>query len=271
MTGPATAVPRDFWKRLENSARAILLLDYDGTLAPFRDERHRAVPYPGVGRLLDAIRAETATRLVIVSGRSLDDLIPLLDLSPPPELWGCHGWEQWQPGRGRKTGGLAPPVRKALGEALRLAGTENLAGHCEVKPASVAFHWRGLAEDQRPAAEAAIAVAWTPLTRTGDLELHPFDGGLELRVAGFHKGRVVELLLAEEGQKPGTTPRDQLAIAFLGDDRTDEDAFKALKNRGLAVLVRAELRPTEAEVHLVPPAGLLDFLRNWLARAPREE
>lgn len=53
------------------------------------------------------------------------------------------------------------------------------------------------------------------------------------------------------------------AIAYLGDDLTDEDAFQALDTRGLRVLVRDALRPTAADIWLQPPDELLDFLRSW--------
>jgi trehalose 6-phosphate phosphatase len=53
------------------------------------------------------------------------------------------------------------------------------------------------------------------------------------------------------------------AVAYLGDDRTDEDAFMALRGRGLAVLVRPDLRATAAEVWIRPPDELLLFLQRW--------
>jgi hypothetical protein len=52
---------------------------------------------------------------------------------------------------------------------------------------------------------------------------------------------------------------------------TDEDAFKALKNRGLSVLVRNEFRPTAADVWIQPPQGLLDFLAEWLQACGGEQ
>ena len=59
------------------------------------------------------------------------------------------------------------------------------------------------------------------------------------------------------------------AVAYLGDDRTDEDAFEAIAGKGLGVLVRPERRPTAAEVWLKPPGELLDFLDQWQRRAER--
>ena len=56
--------------------------------------------------------------------------------------------------------------------------------------------------------------------------------------------------------------RDEV-IAYLGDDLTDEDAFKELKDKGLSVLVRKTYRETVADCWLKPPNELLDFLHNW--------
>ena len=52
-------------------------------------------------------------------------------------------------------------------------------------------------------------------------------------------------------------------IAYLGDDLTDEYAFKALPPGNAAVLVRSQLRPTAAQLWIQPQAELLDFLTRW--------
>ena len=56
------------------------------------------------------------------------------------------------------------------------------------------------------------------------------------------------------------------AVAYLGDDITDEDAFRAVKPRGLGVLVRPELRETAADIWIRPPDELLSFLRHWCVK-----
>lgn len=53
------------------------------------------------------------------------------------------------------------------------------------------------------------------------------------------------------------------AMAYLGDDQTDENAFEALHGRGLSVLVRREYRPTNADVWIQPPEGVTAFLSDW--------
>ena len=96
---------------------------------------------------------------------------------------------------------------------------------------------------------------WSRLARIDGLRLREFDGGLELDVAAANKGSVVEALFAELGP--------ETVMAVLGDDRTDEDAFVALGGRGLAVLVRPELRETAADLWIEPPQELLQFLARW--------
>lgn len=124
----------------------------------------------------------------------------------------------------------------------------------ERKPLSVALHWRGLSPGKIEAIRA-MALDYLPrLIKGTDLALHEFDGGVELRPRGITKASVVETILAEVRTE---------AVAYLGDDFTDEDAFAALRGRGLGVLVRDELRETKADLWLRPPDELLDFLRRW--------
>jgi trehalose-phosphatase len=244
-----------FFADLGRAKARALLLDYDGTLAPFQIERDRAFPYPGVRELLRAMQQAGHTRLVVVSGRAIADLAPLLGLDPLPELWGAHGWERQRPGGAHEQVALEPPAVRGLAAALGLAQARGLAERCEHKPTSLALHWRGL---DAPAIEELRAWArqhWLALAHSSGLVIHEFDGGMELRAPGRDKGHAVRAILGELGEGA--------MAAYLGDDRTDEDAFAAIKGRGLAALVRAEPRPTAADIRLRPPDELLAFLRRW--------
>jgi trehalose-phosphatase len=105
--------------------------------------------------------------------------------------------------------------------------------------------------------ETAVREFLKHLHEGANLSLEAFDGGLELRALGRNKGDAVRDVLDEEGSLA--------AAAYLGDDRTDEDAFRAIRGRGLSVLVRPELRETAADWWLIPPADLLWFLGRWHA------
>lgn len=247
--------PDRFFEKLAQAPRAVLLLDYDGTLAPFCVDPQDAVPYTGVREALNALMAQHDTRVVLVSGRWTRDLLPLLGLRQTPEIWGSHGWERRFPD-GRIE--MVRPAERAL-QGLAQADTwiekvHARGGRSELKPACLAIHWRGL--DAAAAADIRNIVTenWALYTRDTGLELHQFDGGIELRVPGRHKGDVVETIRAE---------MPDALLAYLGDDVTDEDAFRALADSSLGVLVRTEWRATDAGLWLTPPDELLDFLHRW--------
>jgi hypothetical protein len=72
----------------------VLILDYDGTIAPYSAHSRQAYPYPGVTELLHHIMRDCQTRLIVASGRAAHELIPLIGMIPPPEVWGTHGAER---------------------------------------------------------------------------------------------------------------------------------------------------------------------------------
>lgn len=255
MEEPSLLALETFWPNLQRASQRILILDYDGTLAPFRKERNEAYPFPGVKEILESIQGSGKTRLIIVSGRNVEDIISLLDLEQLPEIWGGHGFERMLPDRTLQKKTISASCSLKLQKAYHWAKDQGYEGNCEQKGASLAFHWRGEKEAIKKNLEEQVSRAWGPLTAEQDLMIHPFDGGLELRCTGMHKGEVIRQILAESGK--------DAIIAYLGDDLTDEDAFKALKGRGLTVLVRTAHRNTHADHWLTPPDELLIFLFNW--------
>lgn len=254
-----STIADDFFQRLQRSSRRFLILDYDGTLAPFRENPAEAEPYPGVREHLDAIMDDAHTRVVIVSGRWTKDLLPLLQLRRLPELWGSHGWEQLRPGGEYALAPISKGALKGLIEADEWAEQiKDLGGWCEHKPGALAIHWRGLPSKQIAAVQHLVQEQWQSLHLEKDLAWHDFDGGIELRAPGRNKGYVIDAILSDLGNG---------VAAYLGDDNTDEDAFKAIKGRGLGILVRPAHRPTAADLWIRPPVELLEFLERWCATA----
>lgn len=236
----------------------LLLLDYDGTLAPFVAKRDEAWPYPGVTDILSTLPATGSGRFIVVSGRPAADIVRLLHPATPLEIWGCHGAERLIPGQSPHVQALPSPEQAALAQALALAAGTAPPGTLEQKPVSVALHWRGQPEVTRQDLKRRIGRAWLRLAQSAGLELHAFDGGLELRLPGHNKGRPVHVLRREN---PGTS------LVYLGDDITDEDAFKALGPTDLGVLVRPQARPSAARYRITPPGDLLRFLALWAEAA----
>ena len=256
MHAPTACSPEIFWQHLRHASQKVLLLDYDGTLAPFHLERNKAFPYPGVREVLERIQDSGTSRLIIVSGRSLQDLLPLLGLKHLPELWGSHGFERRLPDGKLLTQKLHPDCSLNLEKAYAWILEHGYTKDCEKKPSSIAFHWRGVGKKKRLQLAEIVRSAWTPFTENADLQIYAFNGGLELRCSGHHKGEAVRQVLTESDP--------DVAMAYLGDDLTDEDAFKALHGKGLSVLVREKYRETIADCWLKPPDDLLRFLKKWL-------
>lgn len=157
---------------------------------------------------------------------------------------------------GRYEVSSVPAHQDALLAAAALLRDAGLESQTEVKPGGVAVHWRGLEPAKAERLAKDVPRLWKPLLDRAPFRVLEFDGGLELRVAGPGKGDAVRVILKEAGAGA--------AVAYLGDDQTDEDAFRALKGNGLTALVRPQFRPTTADVWLQPPHELLRFLEEWL-------
>jgi len=247
---------RDFFGGFRGTVSPLLLLDYDGTLAPFRVDRYQARPWAGVGQLLTRIQEQGRTRIVVITGRPAAEIAPLLQVNPALEVWGLHGAERLRT-NGRKELMPAPPiVRDRLEELNNRLRRDPLGGLFEEKANAAVMHWRGVPAPKAKIIEQRTRELFEPLARVYGLSLLEFEAGLELR-AGPEKGDAVRALLKEtEGSQP---------TAYLGDDLTDEAAFRAIKGRGLGVLVRRERRTSEADLWLRPPQELRAFLERWLA------
>src|SRR5215468_8220177 len=88
---------RPFFRLIEPATSRVLLIDYDGTIAPFHADRSRAVPYPGVPTLLERVMKTCDTRMVVLTGGSAGRVPQLLGLDPHPEIWGAYGLERLHP------------------------------------------------------------------------------------------------------------------------------------------------------------------------------
>jgi trehalose-phosphatase len=203
---------------------------------------------------LELAAREAGTRIVIVSGRRLVDLRGPLARIPHEEVWATHGWERLLANGARLDYDPGPSARRQLMLAEPAARRLwHMGARVERKNASVAIHWRGLPDAHASYVREAISSYWGEFD--GDVEMLPFDGGMELRARGRTKGDAVREAMSESA--PGTV------FAYLGDDFTDEDAFEAVGASGAAVLVRPELRPSQADMWLRPPDELLAFLDRW--------
>lgn len=245
----------EFAVEVRRASSRVLMLDYDGTLSPFCDDPEKAAPYAEVPPLLRRMREETDTRLIIVTGRRAGDALRLLGLDGL-EVWGSHGLERMRPDGSYEMARLDAGSVQMIADADELLANEGLAGMAEYKPAGIAIHWRGR-EATAEETTHKVKRVWSMLKSRDGLKLAPFDGGIEIRTSARNKGDAVRAVMAEAGSGA--------AIAYLGDDTTDEDAFAALTGHGLSILVRDVYRATAAEIWVQPPGGVVSFLETWIS------
>jgi trehalose 6-phosphate phosphatase len=245
----------DFMRRLRHTPASYLLLDYDGTLAPFHADRNLALPYPGAIPILERILQVESTRVVIISGRQLQEIQNLITPLTNLEIWGAHGLEHRSADGVYHQFTVDSTITAALDQAASIAESAGFSPMLEKKPGGIALHWRGQGRADATRMQQSILPQWTALAATSPIKLLHFDAGLELRLAHPDKGDAIRTILTRAD--PGTE------IAFLGDDITDEDGFSALGSRGLSVLVRSVHRKTAAHAWLKPPDELLSFLHEW--------
>jgi trehalose 6-phosphate phosphatase len=221
-------LPDDLVQRinaLQPSQPLLLCCDFDGTLAPIVSRPEDAQALPGVDQLLTEIAAAPNTTVAVVSGRALADLQRLTGLSDPVVLIGSHGAES--------AGGFADPITPEQTETMAeldrtLSGI--VAGvpgaQLEHKPISIAVHVRNV-EDRDRAAAVLEAVSTGPAQWPG---IHATAGKevLELAVQRVDKTSAVEMIRS-------AVP-DAVAL-FVGDDVTDERAFRALPEGDITVKV----------------------------------
>lgn len=248
-------------------ARAAILTDVDGTLAPIA-ERAEDAGVPVAAREALAALSERYGLVGCVSGRQAVEARRLVGLDQIAYA-GNHGLELLLPGDGapRTDPSLAGREREAAEFLATIDGQQLAASGLrrEDKGAIQALHWRGAADEA-----AAKARAHEIAIEAGHSGLEPHWGRkvLELRpVGGGGKGAAVASLLAGE----------QLDRAvYAGDDRTDLDAFRRLeelqREGDLIAAVRvgvlspegpAELTE-ESDLEVSGPSGWLAIL-EWLA------
>jgi trehalose 6-phosphate phosphatase len=212
--------------------------DFDGTLSEIVKNPDSARLSDGAADALTALSAQCP--VAILSGRDLADVRQRVGL---PGIWyaGSHGFELTGPDGAHHQNADAAESVPLLAEAA--AELADQLGHIpgvvvEHKRFGVAVHYRNAERDRVGEAAAAVRSAGqrTALRVTTGREV------IELRPnVDWDKGRtlrwVLDYIEDEEGPK-GHSPSSALLPIYLGDDITDEDAFDAVHDDGVAILVR---------------------------------
>jgi trehalose 6-phosphate phosphatase len=249
-------------------ARALIALDYDGTLAPIVTDPTRAVPAPGAREVLRAL-AERFGAVAVISGRPSASLIALLDLdaadAPPIIVLGLYGRQPWRRDASPPVPTLPAPPGAAGAELAALLAAAPDPLRLEDKGVSWAVHARGL-PDPATALER-LRPDLVELAARHGLEVVAGRAVLELLAPGPDKGSALRLTADQVGAR---------AVFWAGDDLADLPAFEALdelRARGVAALGVAVANPEvsaparRADATVADPPGLLGLLSKMIIDA----
>jgi trehalose 6-phosphate phosphatase len=247
-------------------ARALIALDFDGTLAPIVDDPPQARATAAAVAALHELAALAGT-VAIITGRPAADAAAFAGVAGVPEVivLGHYGLQRWE--RGRLSSPAVPPglaVARADLPALLAAAAADPGTWIEDKGEAVAVHTRRAARPQDELDRLRAPLAQLA-SRTG-LAVEPGRLVLELRPPGADKGAALRELVA--AHQPA-------AILFCGDDLGDRPAFgvvrdlRAAGTPGLLVASGSAETPEEivaaADLVVSGPAGIADLLASLAA------
>ncbi len=232
-----------------------LFLDFDGTLVAFAQQPDGVVIDAGLPALLADLCARLDGALALVTGRTLDGLDAILG-PPRYAAAGLHGLE-WRLADGETHRSGTPVGARRIVEALVERFGDDPRLYIEDKGASVALHYR-----RAPKRAEACMAALRELATAPAFEILHGHYVVEARPRGVHKGAALKAFAAHApfaGRKP----------VFVGDDRTDEDGFRAaLVQGGYGVKVGPE--PSIARYRIPTVKGVNAWLTASLAALGQE-
>jgi trehalose 6-phosphate phosphatase len=234
------------------SRRVAVFLDYDGTLTAIVSQPENAWLSDSMRQALQelAVRA----RVAILSGRDLDDVRRRVNIDSIV-YGGSHGFDIAGPRGLHMQMATDFLLDLDVAEKELHEGLDGIPGaRVERKRFSVAAHYRNVKENDVAAVERAfggVAARHPELRRIDGKKVYEL-----LPHIAWDKGKAVIWLLETLG-----LDRENVRPVYIGDDRTDEDAFRALQQSGIGILVSEQSQPTAASYSLKDPAEVERFLR----------
>ena len=238
-----------------------LFLDFDGTLAAIARRPEEAAMTSGMRSAIEACVKRGDTEVAIVSGRGIDDLEAAVGITGLTYA-GNHGFEIRGPDledfRHAELAGFAASAQELVPKLEALAGR---GAWVEAKGPTLTFHFREVdsdlhAELAREARREVEAAGFRPRDGKCAVEARP--------PIAWDKGSALLQILR---QRHGDGWAESVRAIYVGDDQTDEDAFRTLAGLGFTFRVGEPAGATEARRLLRDPEAV-ERLLEWLARRP---
>jgi trehalose-phosphatase len=245
-------------KQLLKGRKIFIFLDYDGTLAPIAERPASAVIPKQTKDLLRELSRNPQFRIAVISGRSLQDISRMVGLNDII-YGGNHGLELAGPGI-RFNSPVSQKHRDILKKILRVLRNKlrPIKGVLiENKDLSLSIHYRRVNEKNIPLVKNIFCE--TTAFNLWRNEIHVRLGKKVFEVCppvNWDKGKAVLWLL----HNMSFCEKASIMPIYIGDDMTDEDAFKILKDSGLTVFV-GRPQKTCARYYVNDTDEVLDFLK----------
>ena len=235
-----------------------VFLDFDGTLAPIASHPSLVKIGDGMREALGRCSARDDTELAIVSGRGLADVRRMVD-NDRFVFAGNHGLEIAGPGiEDYRHPDIAHYEERAVELVAALEDVEAEGAWVEAKGASITFHYREVEAEEH----AALAEIARGMIREAGFQARDALCAVEARPPiGWDKGHAVLHVLR---RKYGPGWSESVRVIYVGDDETDEDAFRSLHGLGMTFRVGPATSPTRARRRL-SDVGAVETLLRWIA------
>ena len=246
-------------KELLSNKFVLLLLDYDGTLTPIVQTPSKAIIHKDTKGLLEKLSRSPYCKIGIISGRKLEDIKNIVGIDNIIYA-GNHGLEI----QGPKIK-FESQVSPRLKSIMRNVATDMKKQLSSIKGALVedkgltlSVHYRLVSKKDMLAFEKIVSKIINPYIVGDKIKVNPGKKVYEIKSpVKWDKGKVVLWFLARQQFILGE--KNVLPI-YIGDDITDEDAFKALKRKGLTVFV-GKPGNSKADYYLKNTEEVTKFLR----------
>ena len=242
------------------AARRCILLDYDGTLAPYQKLPTLATPGKELMDLLKQLSDNPANEVVIISGRdanTLDKWLGNLPLSLVAEHGACIKYknESWQ-----QQVSMSPEWKEQIRPLLEHFVTRCVGSFIEEKNNTLAWHYRNTHPDLGFNRSRELRNSLSQLITNTPLQVIDGNKVLEVRLMGVDKGATAQKLVKH------FAPDFTLCI---GDDTTDEDMFRVLRDEAYTVKIGSG--NTAAKYTLLSQIQVLPLLRRFLAYSKMDQ
>jgi len=236
-----------------NANRRCILLDYDGTLAPYQKLPSMAAPSDELMQLLQQLTTDPSNEVVIISGRDVSTLekwLGKLPLNMIAEHGACikYRGEEW-----KELVAINTEWKEQVRPLMQLFVDRCAGSFIEEKKTTLAWHYRNTNQELGFMRSRELRNALLQLTANTPLQVIDGNKVLEVRMVGVDKGMAALSMI-------GGIEAD--FILCIGDDATDEDMFRTMRDKGYTIKIgRAN---TSAQYTILSQKDVFPFLRRFI-------